>query len=250
MDIRDLTYTYYIRRKQSRLPSMKGWQDGRVLEVGAGLENFAEQYPKSTYVTMDLDRNSAKTKNLFVQGNVLSLPFADGVFDHFIAYSILEHVPNPEVSLQELRRVCSKGGIISVPVLDEFPFIYDPVNWILKKMGKSWVHFGIGGFGHECVQYSKDWEKLLESCGYKVVAVEKDCGINFFEALEFFLFSIPFSYLDYGSAMEKSRKVLKPTKTRILLYKTLQKITTFFYKILDRFNLKTVGHVSYIYWVE
>jgi SAM-dependent methyltransferase len=250
VDIRDLTYNYYTRRKTSRLPSMKEWDSGRVLEVGSGLENFAKLYPDSTYITMDLDRNSAKTKNLFVQGDILSLPFGDGVFDHFIAYSILEHVPNPEVSLKELRRVCSKGGVVSVPVLDEFPFIYDPVNWLLKKMGFGWVRFGIGGFGHECVLYSKDWEKLLESCGYKVVLIEKDCGMNFFEALEFFLLSIPFSYLDYGAAMEKSRKVLKPTRTRTIIYKSLEKILGFCYGILERFNFKKLGHVSYIYWVE
>ncbi len=46
--------------------------------------------------------------------SVLDLPFADSSFDAIFYHHVIEHVPDPERSLQELARVLRPGGLIYV----------------------------------------------------------------------------------------------------------------------------------------
>jgi len=51
-----------------------------------------------------------------VNANVLTLPFADGAFDHVIASEILEHIPDDTDAMAEIARVTKPGGTITVTV--------------------------------------------------------------------------------------------------------------------------------------
>jgi SAM-dependent methyltransferase len=51
-----------------------------------------------------------------VNANVLTLPFADGAFDHVIASEILEHIPHDINAMDEIARVTRPGGTITVTV--------------------------------------------------------------------------------------------------------------------------------------
>jgi SAM-dependent methyltransferase len=51
-----------------------------------------------------------------VNANVLTLPFADGAFDHVIASEILEHIPDDTDAMSEIARVTKPGGTITVTV--------------------------------------------------------------------------------------------------------------------------------------
>jgi len=51
-----------------------------------------------------------------VNANVLTLPFADGAFDHVIASEILEHVPEDTDAMSEIARVTKPGGTITVTI--------------------------------------------------------------------------------------------------------------------------------------
>jgi SAM-dependent methyltransferase len=46
-----------------------------------------------------------------VCGNVLSLPFNEGMFDSVLCSELLEHLDNPEVAIKEIYRVLKVGGI-------------------------------------------------------------------------------------------------------------------------------------------
>jgi SAM-dependent methyltransferase len=61
------------------------------------------------------------TPRELVQADVRKLPFADGLFDGVVAFSILEHLKKPELSraLAELGRVLEPGGrlLIGMPAV-------------------------------------------------------------------------------------------------------------------------------------
>ncbi|MCX7996615.1 MAG: class I SAM-dependent methyltransferase [Patescibacteria group bacterium] len=67
--------------------------------------------------------------------NIYSLPFPDGHFDAVICSEVLEHLEDDLKALKELKRVLAKDGtlLVSVPCKD-YPFLWDPLNWILERL--------------------------------------------------------------------------------------------------------------------
>jgi ubiquinone/menaquinone biosynthesis C-methylase UbiE len=43
-------------------------------------------------------------------GDAMAMPFEDGSFDYIYSYHALEHIPDPEKALSEIRRVLRNGG--------------------------------------------------------------------------------------------------------------------------------------------
>lgn len=100
-----------------------------VLEIGCGTGVFTRKLAKflseATSITgLDMDnkfieycKEIAMKEGLYnikyVEGNALSLPFADNTFDACTSHTVIEHVPNKEF-LEEQYRVCKKGGCVSV----------------------------------------------------------------------------------------------------------------------------------------
>ncbi|TNC14984.1 methyltransferase domain-containing protein [Methylobacterium terricola] len=50
----------------------------------------------------------------FRQADLCALPFPDGAFDHAFVCFVLEHLPEPDAALAELRRVLRPGGSLTV----------------------------------------------------------------------------------------------------------------------------------------
>lgn len=86
-------------------------ENARVLEVGAGsgqLQDIVEDY-----TGLDIAASAARYFHKpFVHGSATDLPFGDSEFDAAWTVWVLEHVPNPERALKELRRVTRPGGLI------------------------------------------------------------------------------------------------------------------------------------------
>jgi len=83
----------------------------RVLEVGAG--SGALQDIVDDYTGLDIAASAARYFHKpFVVGSATDLPFDDNEFDTVWTVWVLEHVPNPERALSELRRVTKPGGYI------------------------------------------------------------------------------------------------------------------------------------------
>jgi len=88
---------------------------GKVLDAGAGRCAYRDLLLESAdeYVGMDIDQSSA----VAVVGDAQHLPFADESFDTVFCSQVLEHIPNPCLSLGEFLRVLRPEGklILSVP---------------------------------------------------------------------------------------------------------------------------------------
>ncbi|HEV3212019.1 MAG TPA: class I SAM-dependent methyltransferase [Acidimicrobiales bacterium] len=60
---------------------------------------------------------------VFVRGDLADLPFADASFDVVVCYEAIEHVAQPLLALDELRRVLTPAGVLTIssPNPDVYP---------------------------------------------------------------------------------------------------------------------------------
>jgi 2-polyprenyl-3-methyl-5-hydroxy-6-metoxy-1,4-benzoquinol methylase len=79
-------------------------RDGRI--VGVDLEDPAIQAEWVKRQAPNLEYKIMKAENL---------PFGDGEFELAAAIEVLEHVPDPEVTVAEMARVASRWMLVSVP---------------------------------------------------------------------------------------------------------------------------------------
>jgi SAM-dependent methyltransferase len=88
-----------------------GLEKGKILEVGAGsgtLQDIVEDY-----TGLDLSRAASRFYHKpFVAASATKMPFEANTFDGLWSVWTLEHVPNPELAMLEMRRVVKDGGYI------------------------------------------------------------------------------------------------------------------------------------------
>jgi SAM-dependent methyltransferase len=122
----------------------------RLLDLGCGGGRHAFEAHRRGAHTVAFDRNAGDTKDAAamlaamrlageapagvlgtaVNGDALTLPFADGSFDRVIAAEVLEHVPDHVAAVLELARVLRPGGTLAVTVPRWFP---ERVCWALAE---------------------------------------------------------------------------------------------------------------------
>lgn len=95
-----------------------GLKDKKVLEVGAG--SGLLQDIVNDYTALDI---SASARHFFhkpfVEASATNMPFPDNSFDALWSLWVLEHIPNPEKALLEMRRVVKPGGHIFLRVRND-----------------------------------------------------------------------------------------------------------------------------------
>jgi SAM-dependent methyltransferase len=97
----------------------------RVLEVGCGegyvLRHLADWMPGVRFDGLELDAASLGRARArcpeasLLRGDACALPFGDGTFDLVVCLEVLEHLPDPERALREVRRVSRQACLLSVP---------------------------------------------------------------------------------------------------------------------------------------
>jgi phosphatidylethanolamine/phosphatidyl-N-methylethanolamine N-methyltransferase len=93
-----------------------------VLEVGANRAEHVSfvQHPWTEYVMLDLTAPGSEIIDglpagaRFVAGDAHHLPFPEARFDRSLMTCVLHHLEDPELALEELRRVTRPGGRVSI----------------------------------------------------------------------------------------------------------------------------------------
>ncbi len=102
---------HFAYRELSQFIETFQLQGRKCLEVGCGRGPFQDLV--ADYVGVDLSRSVAPYLHKpFVACDATRLPFASGTFDALWSITVLEHVPDPQAALVEMRRVLKPGGLL------------------------------------------------------------------------------------------------------------------------------------------
>ncbi|MCS7091846.1 MAG: methyltransferase domain-containing protein, partial [Patescibacteria group bacterium] len=136
-------------------------------------------------VGLDIDKNALKSakRNLsgrkvqLLHGDVLKkLPFQDSSFDKIIMSEVCEHLEDDVKGLKEAKRLLKKGGIIVVTVPNKnYPFFWDPVNWILQHFFGTHIKEGFwaGIWNQHLRLYTpEELAKVIEKSGLKILKLQ------------------------------------------------------------------------------
>jgi len=115
---RDAAFRAKIPATVAEFVAKFGLKDKKVLEVGAGsglLQDIVDDY-----TALDISATARQFFHKpFVEASATNMPFPDNSFDALWSIWVLEHIPNPEKALLEMRRVVKPGGHILLLVAND-----------------------------------------------------------------------------------------------------------------------------------
>ena len=113
--------------------------DRKVLDVGSG-DGYLQDVV-ADYTGLDISKTAARHYHKpFVHGTATAMPFENNTFDVIWTIWVLEHIPNPEAALAEMRRVVKSGGLLYLSPA------WNCVPWAAKGYDvRPYSDFGLGG---------------------------------------------------------------------------------------------------------
>jgi SAM-dependent methyltransferase len=114
---------------------------GTVLDVGCGPQARPSYAGAERFVGIDPLRGERRREFDFVQGIGEYLPFCDGVFDHVLFATSLDHLLDPTRALREAARVLAPHGTIEIwsGEVPEPPTLVQSVATAVRLLGRAEV---------------------------------------------------------------------------------------------------------------
>lgn len=137
----------FAARARFILQRVQSLQPKNILDAGCGRGFYSSSFCEFSFVKkitgIDLrEKYLVKARKFFTdkrltfqQADIYQLPFKPESFDLIVSSEVMEHLPDDVAALKALYKLTKKGGtlIISVPNAN-YPFLWDPLNWILEKV--------------------------------------------------------------------------------------------------------------------
>ena len=137
--VRGVAERMHIRDEYAKFVADCNLGGARVLEVGSGAGLLQDVV--ADYTGLDISATArSRYHKPFVQADARAIPFKDGEFDMVWTVWVLEHIPNPEQALREMRRVLKPGGLL----------VLDPA-WLCSDLApngypvRPYSDFGLAG---------------------------------------------------------------------------------------------------------
>ena len=133
-----------IRNKVKLL--FKYHQKGSILDIGAGTGDFLVEAQKQGWLGTGIEPNE-KAKTIALSKNVAFSDTLDALenhsFDVITMWHVLEHVPDVEFQIKELKRLLKSNGtiIIAVPNFKSYDAIYYKEFWAAYDVPRHLWHF-------------------------------------------------------------------------------------------------------------
>lgn len=152
-------------RVRTILPYVKG----RLLDIGCGTNRLVPLYNNG----IGVDVYQWGTVDLVVE-NTADLPFGDESFDTVTIIAAINHIPNRQEVLREVRRVLRVGGQIIITAAPQtisriWHFVRRP--WDVDQQERGMVRGEVFGFTR------KEVRTLLSEAGFNVI-IEKPFMFN------------------------------------------------------------------------
>lgn len=192
----DIRLKKIIQHVEALKPSM-------VLDIGCGSGYLLGELSKklsAKYYGVDVYEGTEKRAFNYVSADITEgLPFKSKEFDCVILGEVIEHVPNPDELLREIKRVMQKDAvlIVTTPNLVSWAnrlFVLFGIQPLFtetsseRNLGRRFKLLGQGGKvqGHLKIFTYNSLKEILEKEGFKIIKRE---GVPFF-------FPAPILYLD------------------------------------------------------
>lgn len=161
MPVPVVSYAYKAAGEE-RLAIIRQYAGQSILDVGCGNGCYTKALAGDHDVRgVDMGTYDAwkERPDLFCEGDAASLPFANESFDTVLCLEALEHMPDPRKVLLELKRVCRKNIILTVPNCDVTEGMEISRLTYYHWVDRTHVNF----FDLESLS------KLVSECGFKPV---------------------------------------------------------------------------------
>jgi SAM-dependent methyltransferase len=134
MNPRRTSALYAVRRPLLDWLRSQDLRDLRVLDVGCGDRPYQSLFADAAEVVgFDVPGNP----HADLHGSIDALPVADASFDVVLCLQVLEHVPDPQAAVRELRRAVRPGGRVLLSTHGVAPYHPNPEDlW-------RWTHTGL-----------------------------------------------------------------------------------------------------------
>ena len=171
-------------------------QIGNFLDVGCGLGlglSYAENLGYKLYAT-ELDKNAIKfLRNNFnaylFEGFLDEANYQSNFFDFIHVSHVIEHVPDINLFLSELRRILKPNGILSIGTPDMSSNLYKIYKIVSHLQLK--VPDIIDGVEHTFLFSKNTLRKVCEDHGFKIIdQFSQKIGESFIQILKY---NMPFS---------------------------------------------------------
>ncbi|MBI2085903.1 class I SAM-dependent methyltransferase [Candidatus Daviesbacteria bacterium] len=243
------------RRAKRIVEALEPRQGDKILEVGCGngyyLSLLNRLGLKISLTGIDNDKAALFDAQRFIGDERISLfladaaklPFKDSSFNKIICSEVIEHVKDDKKVLQEIHRVLKSGGIMVLSTCDiNYPFFWDPINWLLQHVFKTHIKRGFwsGIWNQHLRMYEKkEVEKLVKEVNFKISTSESLTGwclpfnhyiINFVARLiarYIYLNKLPEQFAE-GLIKFKNEKQSLPVKSLFWLVNTFDKLNDLF----------------------
>lgn len=156
-------YLYLLSRLPMKL-KLIGFDHDKVV-----LENA-----RKNLLLHNTDPNNIK----LIKGDLIRISFKRNTFIKAILTEVLEHVEDDKKTLTEVYRILKPNGVLVLTVPNyNFPFLWDPINWVLQNLFGAHIG-GIGFFagiwaGHKRLYKKAELETLIKNAGFKTLKVEQ-----------------------------------------------------------------------------
>lgn len=159
---------WQLAASPTKLSYLKHFATGAsALDIGCGAGHYTFYLQQQGFqvTAIDIEPNTQMTAPV-VQASLNALPFS-ALFDTVICFDVLEHEPNEQQALAELRRITGKRLILSVPNADDSHLI--PYNLTFKHhVDKT----------HQREYFMDELQSKLEEAGFRILVLQKEGAVN------------------------------------------------------------------------
>lgn len=146
----------FAERAKIIFKTIEEYKPQKILDVGCGRGFYLYAISRYRFVKeiygIDINNKYLKIAKKLCQderikiqkASVYKLPYENNFFDLVICSEVLEHLKNDKKALVELHRVLKPKGklIVTVPNYN-FPFLWDPLNWVLMHFFNKHINKNI-----------------------------------------------------------------------------------------------------------